>query len=468
MDREVNETKPPTDNVGVCLLAWKRRSGVSPYLSQNFWEQRWISITGTKLAYYKLGEEDGEIPRGIIDLIENKVSLQVISRTKDAPTPHLVEIQYWNETRRKENSNKTLSPKKEELQKSQWKFCFYSQEDQMHFLAKVNEIMEESGALQPKDRHRFEHNFQTADHIYRWEMIVCPPVIYPIQIHGIVLSAGRNCIVVADFGLTGYCKQKGKEFHHADDDKSNQRHFNMILARWRKLRPNQQDQRLNIVTMTDPIEIRKWSRAGYGDESMLASSKSLKKQNSILFGKQDPNELVLARANFLLEHMEALPPYHVFYSNSECIAVWCKVGRWATLQTAVWATCTSVGGAKSATAMTIGVAAAHGPLAPVVAAAGLAYATAPMMILKKSQEKWEQTTLTLTNLFWAWADPVCFVAAIEAWSGLFDDLTHDGLELDNRDHGDSKFKMLTGTSNDTDDVESKMLKNTSTSTGSIE
>jgi hypothetical protein len=42
--------------------------------------------------------------------------------------------------------------------------------------------------------------------------------------------------------------------------------------------------------------------------------------------KSDPTKLVLARTNFLLEHGESvLPSYDVFHSNSECMAVFCKV-----------------------------------------------------------------------------------------------------------------------------------------------
>ncbi len=102
-----------------------------------------------------------------------------------------------------------------------------------------------------------------------------------------------------------------------------------------------------------------------------------------------------------------LPPYHVFFSNSECIAVWCKTGRWSTLQTAVYLTGHSVGAAKSSTMATIGV-----------AAGGLIWVSAPMVILQKSRKKWDEATMKLTPLFWEWAPPEVFVAAIENWSDI--------------------------------------------------
>jgi hypothetical protein len=372
-------------------------------------------------------------------------------------------------------------------------------------------------------------------------MIVCPPVIYPIQIHAIVLEAGRNCLVVADFGLTGYAKKKTAQFHHAEDNEDAMQE--KILAAWRKLRPRDSTQRLNILTLTDPVEIRKWIKAGYDEESMLAKAKAAHKhhipldklfkksspssgsrnrkmsssslpnswmkipplklqdlveQESDMFPKlyrtddeghkdkpqspgeaepseffpklyrtddeikneltqeessegesshdedsdiklssslasrddessktakkpedlphSDPVEIVLARANFVLENMEVLPPYHVFFSNSECIAVWCKTGRWSTLQTAVWCSTNSVGALKTSTLTTIGVAATNPLLAPVIAIGGLLWVTAPMLILQKSRVAWEEYTQKMTELFWDWAPPIVYVSAIENWT----------------------------------------------------
>ena len=285
---------------------------------------------------------------------------------------------------------------------------------------------------------------------------------------------------MADFGLTGYGKKSTDDnFHHAED-KTTQ---NKIMAAFKKLRPNS-DQRLHITTLTDPLDIRKWTKAHY-DETSFKAPDTLKKLSQIteLLGKiklskgarlkdetaaglspsnsttdetsehsidhtmseeeleakqkavweeyvkqrqeehplpkADPKDIVLSRANFLLEYgEERLPPYHVFYSNSECIAVWVKTGRWSTLQTAVFLSSNAIGGAKSATLATLGVAAAHAILAPVVAVGGLIWVSAPMVILKKSREQWEQNTMKMTDLYWNWAPASVFVCAIEHWSEL--------------------------------------------------
>lgn len=107
----------------------------------------------------------------------------------------------------------------------------------------------------------------------------------------------------------------------------------------------------------------------------------------------------------------------VFYSNSECIAVWCKTGRWSTLQAAVYLVSSSVGFGKSAVMMTLSVAAAHVVLVPALAVGGLAVVGAPLLYLKMSQDKWDAATMRLTDEFWRRAGPEVFVEAIEYWAG---------------------------------------------------
>jgi hypothetical protein len=64
--------------------------------------------------------------------------------------------------------------------------------------------------------------------------------------------------------------------------------------------------------------------------------------------KSDHRSIVLARVRFILaeqdkkESESCLPPYHIFYSNSECIAVWCKTGKFCTLQAAVFLHSTAI------------------------------------------------------------------------------------------------------------------------------
>jgi len=135
--------------------------------------------------------------------------------------------------------------------------------------------------------------------------------------------------------------------------------------------------------------------------------------------RSDPAVLVLARTRFILEHgEEILPPYHIINSNSECIAVWCKTGRWSTLQASVFLHSTAIGNAKSSTVAGIGVAAANPFLIPLMAGIGIAAVGTPWLLLKMANDKWTEATMSLNDQFWMQAKPEVFVDCIEKWSKL--------------------------------------------------
>ena len=62
----------------------------------------------------------------------------------------------------------------------------------------------------------------------------------------------------------------------------------------------------------------------------------------------DPGTLVVERVNFLLENQSLIPPWHALKSNSECLAVWCKTGRWSTYQVSGYLNTIFMGQAKTA------------------------------------------------------------------------------------------------------------------------
>jgi hypothetical protein len=143
--------------------------------------------------------------------------------------------------------------------------------------------------------------------------------------------------------------------------------------------------------------------------------------NKIKLPKSDPPKLVLARTTYILAHGDSvLPPYHPFKANSECIAVFCKTGRWSTLQASVFLHSTAIGNAKSSMAMTLGIAASVPLLAPAIAGIGIMAVGAPYVILNQSREFWQQQTIRLNDLVWSQAEPEVFVECIEHWSKLID------------------------------------------------
>lgn len=135
--------------------------------------------------------------------------------------------------------------------------------------------------------------------------------------------------------------------------------------------------------------------------------------------RSDPPVLVLARTRFLLEQGEEfLPPYHIVNSNSECIAVWCKTGRWSTLQASIYLHTTAIGNIKSTTALTLGIAATQPWLLPAMAVGGIAAIGTPWLLLKVANDKWNEATMSLTEAFWMKADPEVYVECIEKWGRL--------------------------------------------------
>ena len=56
----------------------------------------------------------------------------------------------------------------------------------------------------------FQHDLEPGDHVIRWSRIV----IYPIQVHGIVLSAVDDAVTIVDFGVSsdgGVSSKSGKK-----------------------------------------------------------------------------------------------------------------------------------------------------------------------------------------------------------------------------------------------------------------
>ncbi len=236
----------------------------------------------------------------------------------------------------------------------------------------------------------YEHGLVEGDHVIRWKML---GYLYPIQIHGIVLSAGPDIVTLVDFGLTSVkCYDKVGKFDEEAEIKVNK--YNKTRKR-----------RMNVITLAEEKEIKKWTKVGYGDEveikvhdkfkdgrkvdggganesdppgmevankpdnEISSPSRWLCSSNRELGDKKppaksmlklpssDPSTLVLGRLRFLLECGEEvseennntpplLPPHHLLYANSECIAVWVKTGHWSTLQGSIFLHSSTVGNAK--------------------------------------------------------------------------------------------------------------------------
>ncbi|KAL3781018.1 hypothetical protein HJC23_007914 [Cyclotella cryptica] len=379
----------------------------------------------------------------------------------------------------------------------------------------------------------YAHDLMEGDHVVRWIML---GFCYPVQVHGIVLSVGPDLVTIVDCGLTsvavadqvGALNEQGK-----------------INSRYTKTR-----RRMNVLTLVDENEIKKWKRVRYGEECELRVHSTYRKphvdddaqviadeqqnssgdlkpyleyeeqqsitqidlkqddqsgsfwsskndtcddllvpnpdpsqksenneisiatlkleannnskktsDNSHRFPKSDPTALVLARLRFLLEYGEGdsvcnnnnetdksrqpiLPPHHILFANSECIAVWIKTGHWSTLQASVFLHSSTVGNAKqtatlamylSAQTVTVPAAGIWGffggtttvslfstqPwLVPALVCGGVVYVGMPAIVLWRAKKRWAETEKRLNVAFWEHVDSAVIVELIEKWSGL--------------------------------------------------
>ncbi len=392
---------------------------------------------------------------------------------------------------------------------------------------------------------QFTHDLRVGDHVIRWKMLA---YLYPIQVHGIVFSVGPDFVTIVDCGLSSY----------GNDDKVG--NFDGEDKRGGKHGAKTERKRMQVVTLVDEKEIKKWTTIKYGEEVQLrvhssneemhqssitendvansfpederAASDATEAEQSPSAGldveevekcvqakirttpppkksrsssswfrpcgtppkidvesmspaqqagdarqqqaprlrlpEADPPNLVLARLRFLLEYGEdpfpppesadaedggghvksqrqnLLPPHHLLYANSECIAVFCKTGRWSTIQAAIFLHTSTVGNVKqtATVAMFLGSQTVTVPasgiwgwfggtttlplftaqpwLVPALVGGGMVYVGLPMLMLWKAKGTWSATERRLNDAFWSMCDPDLMVDMIRTLSGLDD------------------------------------------------
>lgn len=333
---------PPAapDKVILEDIVWKQRSGFGKYslgIMQHEWEQRRVVLFESgMLRYYTLdrnmegtrfnpepapGTYDGrQESRGEMYLREDRedsddsegdnrrgghpkspsgikrlhnlvssdkgsgggggVKVQARERQSDpGPTPYEIDIT------RKDNN-------------TMWRFCFQSQSIQIEWLSALKSVASDGGetsdddSLEGASEGLANHGFQPGDHIIRWEML---PVLYPIQIHGIVLETGKNLVIIADFGLSSY-NNKSAGANGLDTFEGKDDSHDIIMAAWEKIKPK--TKRLNIQVVTERREIRKWSKINYKDQQEKKEKKkkgffkSLFQQKKEEDGKDEVDEVI--------------------------------------------------------------------------------------------------------------------------------------------------------------------------------
>ncbi len=279
------------------------------------------------------------------------------------------------------------------------------------------QVLENDVAEEENEEPRL-HDLEAGDHIVRWTHIA----LYPVQVHGVVLSAGPDIVTLVDFGVASQSKSSDKKVGPAEAATDSDREAMEVTKA-----AGGGDRRLEIITITDEKDIRRWRKVNYGakvpgesklkrlmssmipgggkaakaekaaiakavetdggdtnddDEKTAKGDVSSKaKETKMEMPDSDPKGVVLARVRYLLENESiddkgnhcnsVLPPYHIFNANSECIAVWVKTGRFSTLQAAIFLHSTALGQVKSAATLSLFVASQTVPVTTTVSAGGV-------------------------------------------------------------------------------------------------
>jgi len=255
------------------------------------------------------------------------------------------------------------------------------------------------------------------------------------QHHGVVLQVEEEEIVIADF--TNIIRA-------SHDDSSGQRQGTTSKLLFSVPRSNNNNKTRGGMQETRESRKEKhgWHRVEYSATFLKRSF--FRRSGTCTATPSQPVGLVLARAKFLLENPDKLPPYHVFKANCECVSVWCKTGVWTTLQASSFLHMTAASQAKSASVLaaiastqtvTVPSAGMWGWLGyttqaslvstqpwiiPVIAGYGVVTVGVPYAVLLTSRKFWNDTTKRLGEDFWSDAidRPDVFVECITEWSDL--------------------------------------------------
>ena len=318
----------------------------------------------------------------------------------------------------------------------------------------VTEEAQKNDDLVPKEES--SPPFAMGDHVYQWCSFALIPAVF--QHHAIVLDCQPSS---HDDNDDGWILQIA-DFSNGtptgdDDDNVNNSNSNSNDP------DTKQNPKKSIITLGSSSASREkhkglriyesntkkhcWHKVQYGAAGFW--KRHLSRSGTCTAAQCDAPGLVRARVQFLLNHPDMLPTYHVTQANCECVAVWCKTGTWGTVQASSWLAVTAAGQAKSAatlagvaasTQVTVPAAGLWGWLGytthvslvstqplllPAIAAYGIVTVGAPALVLARCKQQWKQRTVELNTAFWEAAveHPEVFVECITHWSSLHEPST---------------------------------------------
>lgn len=321
---------------------------------------------------------------------------------------------------------------------------------------------------------------EIGDHVYQWRNLLGVPYVF--QHHGIVMDIIKDeegkplRLTIADFSnveVKGPSKGKpvieNKE-NSTDENQTasldNDQEDDTIIDPSQ----NAETERMDNTTSRERSSLLFSSRKVVGEKLDLEQEglmrtytdtdqwhkvhyqsgfwqRQFNRSGTVTSAKPDPVGLVLARVNFIQQHPEKLPDYHVVHANCECVAFWCKTGTWATLQASSFLELTAAGQAKQSatlaataagttatvtvpkagilgswfgmtTTSTVPWLSIHPLAIPGLAAYAAVTIGVPAVMYAAAHKKWNETTDKLTEEFWNAANenPDVFAECLTHWS----------------------------------------------------
>ena len=216
---------------------------------------------------------------------------------------------------------------------------------------------------------------EIGDHVYQWRSLCGVPFMF--QHHGIVMDVIKDeegnpvRLTIADFSnvetkgtekakslmnkeITEITTDSPKESAPSPEEEpiedqsesaelepskisQKRRSSPMFSSRQMSLDQITLEQEGLVRTYTDTD---KWHKVRYQSGFW---KRQLNRSGTVTGARSDPVGLVLARVNFIMQHPDKLPDYHVLHANCECVAFWCKTGNWSTLQASSFLELTAAG-----------------------------------------------------------------------------------------------------------------------------
>jgi len=301
--------------------------------------------------------------------------------------------------------------------------------------------------LPPEAEHEIDPRLTVGDHVYVWHI---PGMS---QYHGLIVHVQDEMVTILDCNSL-LCDTPTPQYkrEHDDKQKASSEEDEASSESGKQTVGSDVKDKVKHHTISFPegtekylyvenIHKTRWKKVHYSAGWLR---RQLQFSGTAVALASDPHGLILARVHFLLENKDLVPPFHVFKSNSECVAVWCKTGMWSTLQGSSFLHLTAAGQVKSAASVALFVSAQQVTvpsagmwgwlgytsqvslistqplLLPAIAGYGIVTVAGPMWMLHRYRKYWEKTTELLHEKFWtqAVARPDVFVECITHWSEL--------------------------------------------------